>query len=122
MKEGGRIILNSTTLLRVSVITPNYLLYNATKGAIEQMTRVLSKDLGRRKITVNCIAPGATGTDLFLKGKSQSVIDQLSSTVPFGRLGEPEEIADVLGFLSSDAARWINGQVIQVNGGQAPVA
>ena len=71
MPEGSRIILNSTSINGASTVTPNYLLYCSTKGAVEQMTRVLSKDLVAhpRHITVNCVAPGPTATELFLKGK-----------------------------------------------------
>jgi 3-oxoacyl-[acyl-carrier protein] reductase len=81
------------------------------------MTRIMAKDLGRRGINVNCIAPGPTGTDLFLRGKSQQVIDALASSNPFNRLGEPDDIAKVFGFLASGKSAWINGQVLRVNGG-----
>lgn len=56
------------------MVTPNYLLYTASKGAIEQMTRVLAKDLGQRKITVNTIAPGPIGTDAYFVGKTEQLV------------------------------------------------
>ena len=121
MGEGSNIILLSTTLCHASTVTPNYLLYCSTKGAIEQMTKVLSKDLARRDISVNAVAPGPTGTELFLKGKSEELINTIGSMSPRNRLGKPEEIADAIVFLSSQASRWITGQIIGVNGGMASV-
>lgn len=96
---------------------PNYLLYCSTKGAIEQMNRVLAKDLGRRGITVNCISPGPTGTDLFFAGKTQETIDVFAKQHPPGRIGQPDDIAGVVNFLVGPEASWVNGQNIKVNGG-----
>ena len=98
---------------------PNYLLYNTSKGAIEQMTRVLAKDLGRRGITVNAIAPGPTATELFLKGKPEAMIKGIASLNPFNRLGTPDEIAGAVIGLVGEGGGWINGQVVRVNGGMA---
>lgn len=117
MKEGGRIIFVSTTQNFASTVTPAYMLYCSTKGAIDQMTRTLAKDLATKGINVNCVAPGPTGTDLFLEGKPEALLKQLASLSPFGRIGNPEEIADVFAFLSGSGASWINGQIIKVNGG-----
>ena len=119
MASGSHVILLSTTLCAASTVTPNYLLYLTTKGAIEQMTRVLSKDLARKQISVNAVAPGPTGTELFLKGKSEQMIKGIGSMNPHGRLGEPEEIAEVIVFLSGSASQWVTGQIIRVNGGMA---
>jgi len=119
MTAGGRIILFSTTLNAASTVSPNYLVYCASKGAIDQMTRVLSKDLARKGIMVNAVAPGPTATDLFLKGKSEQVLKMIAGFNPQGRIGTPEEIADVTGFLAGEGGRWITGQVIRVNGGMA---
>ena len=83
------------------------------------MTRVLSKDLGRKGITVNSVAPGPTATDLFLRGKSEQVLKTIAGLNPQGRIGKPEEIADVVGFLSGEQSSWITGQVLRVNGGMA---
>ena len=119
MRSGSHIVLVSTTLCTASTVTPNYLLYCATKGAIEQMTRVLSKDLARKGISVNAIAPGPTGTELFLKGKPEPVLKMIAGFNPQNRIGTPEEVADAIVFFSGDGSRWVTGQVIRVNGGMA---
>jgi len=119
MPAGSHIIFFSTTLCAASTVMPNYLLYVTTKGAIEQMTRVLSKDLARKDISVNCVAPGPTGTELFLKGKPEGMLKAIASQNPHNRIGEPEEIADAVSFLASERSRWVTGQVLRVNGGMA---
>ena len=117
MKAGGRVINLSSTV--TSLILPNYGIYAASKGAVEQITRVLAKELGGRGITVNGVSPGPTDTELFREGKSEEQIDSLAQLAAFGRLGEPQDIADVVAFLASEEARWITGQNIRVNGGVA---
>lgn len=117
MTKGAHIILLSTSLCNVSTITPNYLLYTTSKGAIEQMVRVLAKDLGTRGITVNCVAPGPTGTDLFYQGKSEELVAKIGSSSPFGRIGKPEEIAKAIAYFAGEGGSWVNGQVLRVNGG-----
>lgn len=117
LSKGSHIILLSTSLNALSAVAPNYLLYCTSKGAVEQMTRVMAKDLGRKGILVNAIAPGPTGTELFLKGKSDELIKTIASWNPFGRLGMPEDIAKATAFLASDGSGWVNGQVLRVNGG-----
>lgn len=119
MAPGSHVIFFSTTLCAASSVTPNYLLYVSTKGAIEQMTRAISKDLARKDISVNCVAPGPTGTDLFYKGKPEAVLKMLASLNPHNRIGSPEDIADAVAFLASDNSRWVTGQVLRVNGGMA---
>ncbi|EDM43790.1 Short-chain dehydrogenase/reductase SDR [unidentified eubacterium SCB49] len=112
--EDNGIIINfssSTTKLML----PTYGLYSATKAAVEQMTRVYAKEIGRG-ISVNAIAPGATETTLFLTGKSQEQIDSLSARNAFNRLAKPIDIAKVVLFLASDDSKWISGQVIGANG------
>lgn len=116
LADNGSIINFSTTVNRLML--PTYGTYVATKAAVEQLTRVFSKEIGRG-INVNSISPGPTNTELFIKGKPQEVIDRLASMNPFGRIGEPDDIADVVVFLASDAAKWINAQNIGVNGGMA---
>ncbi|MDF5710094.1 MAG: SDR family oxidoreductase [Nostoc sp. S4] len=117
MAEGGRIInfSSSTTVMML----PSYSAYVATKGAVEQITRVLAKELGAKAIAVNVISPGPTDTELFREGKTQEQIDHLAQMAAFGKLGEVQEIADVVAFLASDEAKWITGQNIRVNGGIA---
>lgn len=120
MPAGSHIILASTSLSKASTIIPAYLLYLATKGAVEQMVRVLSKDLaGQKGISVNAISPGPTDTDLFGNGMTDDVRKYVEGLVPSGRIGKPEEVADAVSFLASDASRWVSGQVVHVNGGFA---
>ncbi len=117
MSDGGRIInLSSST---TGLMLPTYSAYVATKGAVEQITRVLAKELGGRGITVNVVSPGATNTELFMTGKTEEQINHFSQMAALGRLGEVQDIADVIAFLVSDDARWITGQNIRVNGGTA---
>ncbi|MEO9570595.1 MAG: SDR family oxidoreductase [Polaribacter sp.] len=113
LADNGNIINFSSST--VKLMFPTYALYSASKAAVEQMTRVFSKEIGRG-ISVNSIAPGATETELFLKGKSQEVIDKLSAMNAFNRLAKPIDIAKVVLFLASDDSKWISGQVIGANG------
>jgi 3-oxoacyl-[acyl-carrier protein] reductase len=116
IRSGGAIINFSTTVTRTSL--PGYSAYAATKGAVEAIGLILAKELGGRDITVNTVAPGPTATDLFLDGKPDSLIQAIASQNPSKRLGEPQEIAEVVAFLAGPG-RWVNGQVIFANGGTA---
>lgn len=80
------------------------------------MTLILTTERRGRDITVNAVAPGPTATPLFLEGKPQEVIDHLKAMPPLKRLGEPDDIAEVVAFLTGPA-RWVNGQIIYANGG-----
>lgn len=117
MADGGRIINFSSST--TAMMLPTYSAYVATKGAVEQITRVLAKELGGRGITVNVVSPGATNTELLMTGKTEEQINRLAQMAALGRLGEVQDIADVVAFLASDDARWITGQNIRVNGGTA---
>lgn len=117
LADGGSIINFSSTTTRVMM--PTYATYVATKGAVEQLTRVFAKEVGARGINVNAVLPGPTNTELFTKGKPQEVIDRLASLNAFNRLGEPEDIAKTVAFLASDDAKWISGQSIGLNGAMA---
>lgn len=113
LADNGIIINFSSSTAKL--MFPTYALYSASKAAVEQMTRVFAKEIGRG-ISVNAIAPGATATDLFLNGKSQETIDKIGAMNAFNRLAEPIDIAKVVLFLASDDSKWISGQVIGANG------
>jgi 3-oxoacyl-[acyl-carrier protein] reductase len=115
VSEGGRIVCLSSTTLALSL--PGYSIYNATKAAIEAMTRVYGKELRGRHVTVNCVAPGPVATDLFLNDRTAEQVAQFSKMPPLERLGQPEDIANVIAFLVGPDGAWINGQVLRANGG-----
>lgn len=97
---------------------PHMPVYSATKGAVDVLTRALAVELGSRKIRVVGIAPGLTVTDGTSEVTSnQHMLDYYLSRSPLGRLGEPDDIADVVAFVVSERGRWITGETIQVSGG-----
>jgi 3-oxoacyl-[acyl-carrier protein] reductase len=110
----GRIInISSTSAVLGNKGQANYA---AAKAGIEAMSRSLARELGSRNINVNCVAPGFIETDM-TKEISEGNEDFLSSQIPLGRLGKPNEIAEVVNFLASEQANYITGQTIHVNGG-----
>jgi 3-oxoacyl-[acyl-carrier protein] reductase len=117
LAEGGRIITISSST--TALMLPGYAVYDATKGAVEQFTHILSKEFGPRGITVNAVSPGATATETYRDGKSEQFLASLEAMSAFGRLGRPDEIAAVVTFLASDAARRVTAQNIRVNRGTA---
>lgn len=115
LRAGGRVISFSSTV--VGLYQPTYAIYAATKAGVEAMTHVFCKELRGRSITVNAVAPGPTATDLFLKGKTPQAVDQLAKLAPLERLGQPQDIANVVAFLAGPDGSWVNGQVLRANGG-----
>ncbi|MBU2889912.1 SDR family oxidoreductase [Celeribacter halophilus] len=115
LRNDGRIVNLSSSVAALKFET--YGIYAATKGAIEVLTGILAKEMRGRGVTVNAVAPGPTGTELFLDGKSDAVIEKLSKANPLERLGTPEDIANVVAFLVGPDGAWVNGQVLRANGG-----
>ncbi|MEE4564115.1 SDR family oxidoreductase [Paenibacillus polymyxa] len=115
MENYGRIVNLSTSV--IGQMFPAYSVYAGTKGAVEQFTRQLAKEFGSRQITINAVAPGPVNTELFQAGKTEQQIEGMKKMNAMGRLGEPEDIADVIEFLVSAKSQWVTGQTIRVNGG-----
>lgn len=115
IRAGGRIVSFSSSV--VGLHPPTYGVYAATKAGVEAMTHILAKELGGKKITVNAIAPGPVATKLFLDGKTDEQVAQITKMIPLGRLGEPDDIAAAVSFLLGPDGHWINGQVLRANGG-----
>jgi 3-oxoacyl-[acyl-carrier protein] reductase len=115
MNDGGRIINFSSSTVGMNL--PNYSVYIASKAAVESLTQVFAKELRGRGITVNAVAPGPVATDLFFNGKSDEQIQNLAKMPPLERLGQPDDIAGVVSFLTGPDSGWINGQILRANGG-----
>ena len=115
VSSGGRIIVFSSSVIAMAF--PTYGPYIASKAGVEGLVRVLANELRGRNITVNAVAPGPVATELFLTGKSEAQIDQLRKLSPLERLGQPEDIANVVSFLAGHDGGWINGQILRANGG-----
>lgn len=116
LREGGALITFSSSVLALAF--PGYAPYAASKGAVEAITPILARELRGRDVTVNTVAPGPTATPLFLDGKDEATIARLARQAPLERLGEPDDIAEVVAFLAGPA-RWVNGQLLRANGGIA---
>lgn len=114
-RGGGRIINMSSLAGRMGGYA-NGVGYSASKAGIIGLTRALARRLAPYSITVNAVAPGTTRTDI-LRALSDAQIDELAATIPMKRLGEPKDIAGVVAFLAGDAAAFVTGAVLDVNGG-----
>lgn len=115
--SGGRIIAISSSVIAKSF--PTYGPYIASKAGVEGLVRVLANELRGRNITVNAVAPGPVATELFLTGKAEAQIEELRKLPPLERLGQPEDIANVVSFLAGPDGGWVNGQILRANGGFA---
>jgi 3-oxoacyl-[acyl-carrier protein] reductase len=113
-KRAGRIINLSSVVAEMG--NPGQTNYAASKGGLEALTRSLAREIGSRAITVNAVAPGFIDTDM-TRELSDEVRKALTERIPLGRLGSAADVAAVVRFLASDAAGYITGQVIHVNGG-----
>lgn len=115
LRPGGSLVNFSSSVIGRAL--PNYTGYAGSKGAVEAMTFILAHELRGRDINVNTVAPGTTGTAMFLDGKTDEQIQFFAKAVPMERLGTPSDIAAAVSFLVSPAGHWVNGQTIRVNGG-----
>jgi 3-oxoacyl-[acyl-carrier protein] reductase len=115
LSDHGRVVNISSTVTRLML--PKYGAYAATKAAVEQLTRIFAREMGKRGITANTVSPGPVDTELFRTGKTAADIERMAAMAALGRIGEVDDIAQVVLFLVSDAAHWVTGQNIAVNGG-----
>lgn len=117
MGPGGSIINVASAISRMAY--PGAVVYTATKGAVDVMTRVLAMELGPKGIRANVVAPGSTITDMnsAASGKTQEEADQEIAMTALRRQGLPEDIADATVFLATDDARWVTGAWLDVSGG-----
>jgi 3-oxoacyl-[acyl-carrier protein] reductase len=113
--DNGRIVVLSTTLTGVTI--GQYGVYAAGKAAAEQMVKALAQEIGARGITANLVAPGPVDTRFYHGAESPESVRYATHANPLRRLGQPGDIAPVVGFLLSDQAGWINGQLVRANGG-----
>ncbi|WP_431100470.1 glucose 1-dehydrogenase [Roseateles noduli] len=115
--NGGSII-NISSIASVGYM-PNSAIYAASKSAVDAVTRVTSVELAPKKIRVNSIAPGATITEgIAALGWPKEAVEAVIASIPFGRPGQPEDIARVARFLASDDSAWVTGERITASGGQ----
>jgi len=116
LRDGGRIINVSSMGTRAAY--PEMSVYAPAKAGLEALTLLLAAELGARGITVNAVLPGATATDLNERARDPEKAKVIAQTVALGRVGQPDDIADIVAFLASDGGRWITGQSIDATGGQ----
>jgi len=115
VREGGRVIALSSSITQLRTAT--YGPYAATKMAQDMFIGCLAKELEGRRISVNAVAPGVVNTPLFTDGKTAQMIASFAQRTPYQRIGEPEDIADVIAALCRDEGMWVNGQTVFANGG-----
>ena len=118
MQQGGGSIINTASISGLSVV-PNISAYTATKHAVVGLTKSAAVEYARRKIRVNAVAPGAIMTDMLSNGiaSTEQGLAWIGANVPIGRIGTSEEVADAVVWLASDAARYLTGVILPVDGG-----
>lgn len=115
LRSGGRIVNLSSSVVEMGL--PGYAIYAASKAAVETMSAIFARELRGRNISVNCVAPGPTATNLFLEGKPAELVERLTRQAPLERMGNPEDISSLVAFLVGPEGAWVNGQTVRVNGG-----
>src|SRR3984957_19812215 len=115
MADNGRIVSIVTT--QVAVTAATYSAYAGSKAPVEHFTKAFAKEIGRRGITVNCIAPGPQKTSFFFNAENEKTIAWLSEMTISGDVGDPEDVVPVMEFLVAPETRWVTAQTIYVNGG-----
>lgn len=115
IRAGGGVILNASSIVGLygNFGQTNYA---ATKAGVISFTKTWARELGKFNIRVNAVAPGFIATDM-LKAMPQKILDSMAQKTPLARLGEPEDIANAYAWLASDAARFVHGVVLSVDGG-----
>jgi NAD(P)-dependent dehydrogenase (short-subunit alcohol dehydrogenase family) len=116
MRDHGRIVNVSSMGTRAAF--PEMAAYAPAKAGLEALTMLLAAHLGPRGITVNAVLPGATATDMHPGAQDPVISRQIAQSIALRRVGQPEDIADVIAFLASDAGRWVTAQKIDTSGGQ----
>lgn len=116
LRDGGRIINVSSMGTRAAY--PEMSVYAPAKAGLEALTLLLASELGPRGITVNAVLPGATATDLNNRARDPLQAEAIAQTIALRRVGQPQDIADIVAFLASQEGRWITGQKIDASGGQ----
>ncbi|CAB3659970.1 SDR family oxidoreductase [Achromobacter kerstersii] len=116
LRDGGRIVNISSMGTRAAY--PEMSVYAPAKAGLEALTLLLASDLGARGITVNAVLPGATATDMNTRARDPDISRAIAQTIALGRVGQPEDIADIVAFLASHEGRWVTGQSIDATGGQ----
>jgi NAD(P)-dependent dehydrogenase (short-subunit alcohol dehydrogenase family) len=114
VRDGGRIILTGTSLLAGAA--PGYAVYAGTKAPVEEYTRMLAKELGAKRITVNNIGPGPVDTPFFQDAENPQSVAYATGLSTEKRLGKVEDINPMVAFLASPDSQWVNGQSLWVNG------
>jgi 3-oxoacyl-[acyl-carrier protein] reductase len=115
LRDNGRIVTVST--LNTSVPGPGISLYAASKGALEQVTKVAAREWGGRGITANVVSPGATDTDMFRGSNPPEAAERAAGLTALGRVGVPADVADIVGFLAGPDSHWLTGQNLRASGG-----
>ena len=114
MKETGGVILNTSSMVSIHG-QPSGVMYPASKFAVNGMTKSLARELGKYNIRVNAVAPGITETDM-VKNLPKEMIEPLIKSIPLGRIGTPEDVANAFLFLASDMASYVTGEILSVDG------